>query len=99
MTETLKCVCQNCGAKYRLPVEYQGRSARCKQCGEKFSVPKLGNGTLEDSVLSWLNEADEEDAVDQPRVINMPSTTESDPGRRSKGPIRMKTGTSDDSKS
>ena len=95
MADFTKCSCSNCGAKYRLPAEFQGRSARCKKCGEKFKVPK--KKTLEDSVLDWLSEDEEgeqEEAVAQPRVISIPkeSATDSDAevGARRKGPIRMK---------
>lgn len=94
----IKCLCSACGAKYRLPAEFGGRSARCKKCGEKFEVPKPDQ-TLEDSVLDWLKDAEEveEEAVEKPRVISMPKKTDgesdsSDPGRRGKGPIRLKSG-------
>lgn len=71
MSDTIKCLCGKCGAKYRLPVEFQGRSARCKKCGEKFRVPEQQEKTLEDSVLDWLDEREEREDVVQPRVINM----------------------------
>lgn len=74
MADTIKCTCEHCGAKYRLPVEAQGRSARCKRCGKRFEIPR--EQSLEDSVLTWLmapedEEVDEETPA-QPRVINMP---------------------------
>lgn len=100
MADFIKCNCSNCGAKYRLPVEFQGRRARCKKCGEKFEVPK--KKTLEDSVLDWLSEAEEkekqeEEVVARPRVISIPRETapDSDSGTtspRRKGTIRMKSG-------
>ncbi len=95
MSELIKCVCPQCGQKYRLPVEYQGRHARCKKCGDKFEVPK-GEKKLEDSVLDWLNDSDAEapeSTLDQPRVITMKrDAAESADGssRRSRGPIRLK---------
>ena len=99
MADFIKCNCSNCGAKYRLPVEFQGRRAKCKKCGEKFEVPKEKK-TLEDSVLDWLTEAEEqefqdEEAVAQPRVINIPKNAPSETngegsGSRRKGPIRIK---------
>lgn len=69
--DTIKCTCSHCGAKYRLPLEAQGRSARCKRCGERFEVPR--QQSLEDSIMSWLAnpEAEEEDAPARPRVIRM----------------------------
>jgi len=90
VADTIKCACTHCGAKYRLPVEAQGRFARCKKCGEKFQVPRAE--TLEDTVLSWLNEADpEEETVAQPRVISMPKeTTGPQAARKARGPIRLK---------
>ncbi len=98
MADFIKCNCSNCGAKYRLPVEYQGRRARCKKCGEKFEVPKTK--TLEDSVLDWLSEAEEKEAeeretVSRPRVISIPKQTDSGSdaeagSARRKGPIRLK---------
>ena len=94
MTETIKCTCSNCGAKYRLPVEAQGRTARCKRCGKGFQIPRQDN--LEDTVLSWLEgPADEdEEVIAQPRVISMPDTPgedeASDASKRARGPIRMK---------
>ena len=95
----IKCNCGACGAKYRLPAEFAGRTARCKKCGEKFEVPKEKN--LEDSVLDWLKETEEaetEEVAEQPRVISMPkgdSPTEVPDGgkRRGTSPIRLKTGT------
>jgi len=88
VTETVKCACE-CGAKYRLPIEFQGRTARCKKCGEKFKVPKIKN--LEDSVLDWLADepAKSKDDVEQPRVINMSSTVPRS-GQQPRGPIRLK---------
>lgn len=92
MSELIKCACGSCGAKYRLPAEYAGRSARCKKCGEKFAVPK--SQTVEDSVLDWLRDPDEDEAstVDQPRVITMSKGTadDSDAARKLTGPIRIK---------
>ena len=98
MADFIKCNCSHCGAKYRLPVEFQGRRARCKKCGEKFEVPK--QKTLEDSVLDWLSEAEEkereeEKVVARPRVISIPkepaSDSDSEPtGPRRRGTIRMK---------
>ena len=74
MSETIKCACSHCGAKYRLPQEAQGRAARCKKCGEKFKVPV--KASLEDSVLDWLADpSKEEDLVEQPRVVTMPKRT------------------------
>lgn len=88
----IKCSCDKCGAKYRLPAEFAGRTARCKKCGEKFEVPR--ERSLEDSVLDWLAEPDSSDgeAVEQPRVISIPKSTSTDANAKSKGPIRMKTG-------
>lgn len=93
MTDRITCNCAACGAKYRLPVEFQGRKAKCKKCGEAFTVPQqVAGATLEDSVLNWL--ADDIDAPEeqaetaaQPKVIRIPSS-----GKRShgSGPIRMK---------
>ena len=98
MADFIKCNCSNCGAKYRLPAEYQGRRARCKKCGEKFEVPRTK--TLEDSVLDWLSEAEEKDrkeqeTVSRPRVISIPKDSAADPdaetgSARRKGPIRLK---------
>ena len=94
MGETIKCACSNCGAKYRLPVEAQGRTARCKRCGEKFNVPR--EQTLEDSILTWLSNPAEDEADEapaQPRVISMPAADSNDgsvAGRRVRGTIRMK---------
>ncbi|HPM24436.1 MAG TPA: hypothetical protein PLP66_11065 [Phycisphaerae bacterium] len=95
MAETIKCACSHCGAKYRLSVEAQGRSARCKRCGERFDIPQ--SQSLEDSILTWLSSpADEEEedmAPAKPKVISMPASdpnTESVAGRRLRGTIRMK---------
>jgi PHP family Zn ribbon phosphoesterase len=92
VAEFIKCNCPKCGAKYRLPIEFQGRRARCKKCGEKFEVPRTK--TLEDSVLDWQAEedAEKEEAVARPRVISIPKESASDSGSpaRRKGPIRLK---------
>ncbi len=96
MSETIKCVCSSCGAKYRLPVEAQGRTARCKRCGAKFEVPRAQ--TLEDSVLTWLSAPEEEELEESapaPRVISMPTDERpeaADAARKMRGPIRMKGG-------
>lgn len=98
MAEFIKCVCPKCGQKYRLPVEYQGRHARCKKCSEKFEVPKTEK-SLEDSVLDWLNEAEEQEAEappEQPRVITVkrePGAEQESAAHRSRGPIRLKSTT------
>lgn len=97
MAETIKCNCSHCGAKYRLPIEAQGRTARCKRCGEKFEVPR--GQSLEDSILTWLSAPDEdtveESAPAQPRVISMQTGDQSadvDPaaGRKPRSAIRLK---------
>ena len=89
MADTLKCACPKCGAKYRLPIEAQGRTARCKRCGDKFQVPRVQS--LEDTILSWLMEPEEEEAPPPPKVITMPKE-EVDPeaAKRLRGPIRLK---------
>jgi len=107
VADTIKCICEHCGAKYRLPLEAQGRSARCKRCGERFEIPK--QQSLEDSVLTWLSGPEEEEAVEeetpmQPRVISMPTKAEieaeageeppAEDNNQSRGFIRMKSGTS-----
>ena len=98
MADSIKCNCSHCGAKYRLPAEYQGRRARCKKCGEKFEVPR--NKTLEDSVLDWRSEAEEQEkkqaeTIARPRVISIPKEAGAgsdgqSAGAKRKGPIRMK---------
>lgn len=93
MADTIKCRCSHCGAKYRLPIEAQGRAARCKRCGERFEVPR--EQSLEDSILAWLTApVDEEDeAPAQPKVISMPSASageSQDAEQKRRGLIRMK---------
>lgn len=98
VADTIKCTCSHCGAKYRLPVEAQGRSARCKRCGKRFEVPRQDN--LEDTILSWLSAPaeEEEEVIAQPRVISMPDeepSEEAEPAtsgqqKRRGGIVRMK---------
>ncbi len=97
MPETIKCNCSHCGAKYRLPIEAQGRTARCKRCGEKFGVPRLES--LEDSILTWLSSPDDDEADEtapaQPRVISMqageqPAETADPANRKPRSTIRLK---------
>jgi len=38
MAELLQIVCDNCGAKYRLPESFQNATAKCKQCGSQIDV-------------------------------------------------------------
>src|SRR5689334_19564063 len=38
MTALLQIVCDNCGAKYRLPESFQNATAKCKQCGSQIDV-------------------------------------------------------------
>ena len=68
MAEKISVTCGECGAKYRLPIEFQGRTGKCKKCGAKFKVPVEKN--IEDSVLDWLTDEPEEQEVDQPRIVN-----------------------------
>lgn len=91
MSDTIKCTCPHCQAKYRLPLEVQGRTARCKRCGGRFEVPV--EKSLEDSILDWLSDAEAADeTVSQPRVISMPreASAGSEATRKSRGPIRVK---------
>ncbi len=83
MSDTIKCLCEHCGAKYRLPMEAQGRTARCKRCGEKFQVPK--QQSLEDSILTWLAnpEDEEDDLAPSPKVISMPESESGGDGQTS----------------
>ncbi len=97
MSDTIKCLCGNCGAKYRLPVEFAGRTARCKKCGQRFEVPRPAAKTLEDSVLDWLTDEEDVDQQEtlQPRVVNLPKQPspagDDDSTPRSKpNPIRLK---------
>ncbi len=42
----LQIVCQNCGAKYKLPESFQGDKAKCKACGAVIDVAaQRGGGT------------------------------------------------------
>lgn len=98
VAEFVKCTCEECGAKYRLPVEYRGRTAKCKKCGAKFKIP--AEKTLEDSVLDWLTEADadaerhEQEEVQKPRIVSMSdSSSARADDSKSKGPIRLKSPT------
>lgn len=94
MSDMIKCACSHCGAKYRLPVEAQGRAVRCKKCNEKFEVPR--SESLEESILSWLTDPDEEKeevTAEQPRVINM-AAVGGEAKTVSRGIIRMKDGSS-----
>ena len=93
MSEGIRCSCPSCAAKYRLPDEAQGRTARCKMCGAKFDVPKK---SLEDSVQDWLSDgAEHDDDIEQPRVINIPRATGGDGGSRRRGVIRMRSPSED----
>ncbi|TWT40391.1 hypothetical protein RAS1_41000 [Phycisphaerae bacterium RAS1] len=99
MSDMIKCACSHCGAKYRLPLEAQGRAVRCKKCNEKFEVPK--SESLEESILSWLTDPDderEESTSEQPKVINM-AAAGGEAKTVSRGLIRMKDGSSTGSSS
>ena len=88
MADLIAVSCGECGAKYRLPVEFQGRTGKCKKCGARFKVPVEKN--IEDSVLDWLTDEDEvheeEEAV-QPRIVD---TGKGKPVSTKSGTIRMK---------
>jgi hypothetical protein len=91
VAELIKAVCAACGAKYRLPAETAGRTAKCKKCGSKFEIPREKN--LEDTILDWLEDSDSdaEETADQPRVINMPKDPQgAEVARAMQGPIRIK---------
>ncbi|MFH1746530.1 MAG: hypothetical protein ABIG44_05730 [Planctomycetota bacterium] len=93
MPDTIKCTCSHCGAKYRLPVVAQGRTAKCKRCGKKFEVPR--EDSLEDTIMTWLaSPEDEEDELAQPRIISMPKeSADQETSKRARGPIRIKSDT------
>jgi len=93
VADFVKCSCPACGVNYKLPLEFQGRTARCKKCGVKFEVPK--DRSVEDSVLDWLSDgtAEEADTVTQPKIVTMPKEDGSTGGKpKSGGIIRMKDG-------
>ena len=92
MSDTIKCRCQNCGAKYRLAIESQGRKARCKKCGAIFAVPRLQSATVEDSILGWLDEPEsDDDTVERPRIISMPKeAADPEAAKKIRGMIRIK---------
>ncbi len=92
MSDTIKCRCQSCGAKYRLAIESQGRKARCKKCGAIFAVPRLQSATVEDSILGWLDEPEsDDDTVERPRVISMPKdAADPEAAKKIRGMIRIK---------
>ena len=70
MSESLRCRCPSCAAKYRFPAEAVGRRARCRECGVAFRVPMLEPNSLEDSVIMWLDEAEAATPVsNRPRII------------------------------
>jgi tRNA(Ile2) C34 agmatinyltransferase TiaS len=99
VADTIKCACSHCGAKYRLPIEAQGRTARCKRCGDTFEVPRQ-ESAFEDTILSWLTPPEEEEAhVAKPRVISMPrEPADPDAAKRMRGPIRLKDEADSDAK-
>lgn len=70
MSQPLRCRCPNCAAKYRFPPEAVGRRARCRECGVAFRVPMIEPQSLEDSVVMWLDQAEQAQPIsNQPRVI------------------------------
>ena len=92
MADFIKCSCPSCGVNYKMPLEFQGRTARCKKCGVKFEVPK--DRSVEDSVLDWLSDgtSEEADTVSQPKIVTMPKEDGSGGKPKSGGIIRMKEG-------
>ncbi len=102
MSDTIKCACSNCGAKYRLPAEAMGRSARCKRCGKTFHIPRRED-SLEDTIMAWIGieEQDDEKMIAPPKVISMPTEEQPDsgPGRKLRGPIRLKASEAEKGKS
>lgn len=90
MADLIKAVCSACGAKYRLPAETAGRTAKCKKCGAKFEIPRQKD--LEDTILDWLSDDEEaEETAEQPRVISMSREPgAADAARARQGPIRLK---------
>ncbi|MGE3180231.1 MAG: zinc-ribbon domain-containing protein [Phycisphaerae bacterium] len=73
MADCIKTSCPECSAKYRLPIESQGRSVRCKRCSHKFQIPQA-ESSLDDSIMAWLDdEANDEATTLQPKVIQIPS--------------------------
>lgn len=98
MADFIKVACSECGAKYRLPIEFQGRTARCKKCGAKFHIP--AEKSIEDSVLDWLSEDNEDDDLEAeakpPRVVDM-AASGAKRSERKGGVIRLKKSEGDDS--
>jgi hypothetical protein len=73
MPSVLKC--PHCAHRYKLPVEYQGRTVRCKSCEQRFRAPILDAADTASSVfkvprrLNWP-------ARDEAGVATMPSADE-----------------------
>ncbi|MAE61267.1 MAG: hypothetical protein CMJ49_07905 [Planctomycetaceae bacterium] len=66
-------LCGNCNQRLTVPVDAQGKMARCPACDHKFAVPKP-DSMLEDTVVAWMDldleqavDAAEDDIPDQPK--------------------------------
>ena len=65
----LQIVCQNCGAKYKLPESFQGDKAKCKACGAVIDVAAQrggGSGTASPSKPAELKPAGAKPAAARP---------------------------------
>lgn len=40
---SIKCKCEHCGREYNVAEQYAGKRARCKECGQVYTIPALNS--------------------------------------------------------
>jgi ubiquitin-protein ligase len=67
--------CPNCGKRFRVPPELAGRSAKCKACGEPFTVPAAAPPELLTTPPAESTESSSPISASAPQLMQQPPTT------------------------
>lgn len=70
----ISIVCQSCGARYRVPEQYAGKSARCKKCDARIPVP-----SDPDEIRLRDDDAEPGDSVESMRSATMAAMEPAEP--------------------
>ena len=64
----IRFICFNCDAKLEMEDQYVGRRGRCPICKAKNTIPSPMD-TLEDSIMMWFKDIDDNEVDDEIRLI------------------------------
>jgi hypothetical protein len=83
-------ICDNCGARWRLPEGFAGAQSKCRQCGSAIDVARQRNGG-DGAPAAARPAAGARPAVDrsrEPRPVERPAAAASAPARGGRERVR-----------